>query len=156
MSGDRRLIIRYQHREKAHHVLAESKTEEFVLPSDRSVGLLFAGFFLLVALLPVAFGRPLVWWALVASSVFAAIAILCPRVLAPLNRWWMKLGLLLHKLVSPVALGVIFFGAIMPTGIVFRLLRKDPLRLRIDPGGKSYWIERQDGGKREDFMKDQF
>jgi len=63
---------------------------------------------------------------------------------------------LLHHIVSPVALALVFYLAIMPTGLVMRLFGKDFLRLKLDPQAKSYWIERTPAGPAPDSMKNQF
>src|SRR5690242_7181532 len=64
--------------------------------SDRTFGLVFAGFFLIVALWPLIGGRPLRVWALGLALVFLATGVFAPRLLTPLNRIWARLGLLLH------------------------------------------------------------
>jgi hypothetical protein len=67
----------------------------------------------------------------------------------------MRLGLLLHGIVNPVIMGLLFFGTILPTGLVMRLRGKDLLRLKRDPDANSYWIARTPGPAPET-MKDQF
>ena len=57
---------------------------------------------------------------------------------------WMKIGGLLHVIVSPVLLVLFYFGAVLPIGLVLRLSGKDLLRLRRSD--KTYWIERQPPG----------
>ncbi len=79
-----------------------------------------------------------------------------PSLLAPLNRVWTKFGLLLHKVVSPIVLGVMFYLVITPTGLLMRLFGKDPLRLKFDGTAKSYWIPREPPGPKPDSIKDQF
>ena len=91
--------------------------------------------------------RPLGWhWALPVAAVFLVVAYTYPKVLAPLNRLWLKFGLLLYKVVNPVILGLLFFVTIMPIGLLMRACGKDFLRLRLDRGAKSYWIERDAAG----------
>lgn len=130
--------------------------EKVEVPTERSFGFVFAGFFCFVALFPYLIGTTFYWWPLAVAGLFALLAVALPRALAPFNRWWLKLGLLLHRVASPLALGIIFFGAILPTNIVFRLLRKDPLRLRLNRTSGTYWIPREDRGRRPESMKDQF
>lgn len=124
--------------------------------SDRAFGLVFATVFLLVALYPLLFGAGIRWWAAVVAAVFGACAVAVPRLLAPLNRAWTRFGLVLHKIVSPVVLGIMFFGVILPTGLLMRLLGKDPLRLAFDPAAPSYWITRQPPGPAPESFPDQF
>ena len=77
-------------------------------------------------------------------------------MLAPLNRLWMKFGGLLHRFVSPIVLGLLFFVVITPMGLAMRMLGKDPLKLRADTQSKSYWIDRTPPGPRPDSFIDQF
>ena len=124
--------------------------------SDRSFGLVFAGFFLVVALLPLIHGGTVRWWALGAAATFAAAAFFVPSVLRPLNRLWFKLGLLLHHVVNPVVMGVMFYGAILPMALLLRALGKDLLRLKREPDAKSYWIAREPPGPEPRSMSKQF
>ena len=57
---------------------------------------------------------------------------------------FVRIGWLLHVVVSPVLLVLFFFGAVVPIGLALRLFGKDPLRLRRGAG--SYWIERRPPG----------
>lgn len=124
--------------------------------SDRTFGLVFAAFFLLLSLLPFWHGGGLrIWAALIAIGIFA-VAILAPKILAPLNHLWTKFGLLLHGIVSPIALGILFFALFTPMAIVMRIAGKDPLRLRLDRDANSYWVERDPSGSATDSMNNQF
>jgi len=124
--------------------------------SDRSFGLVIAAVFLLVALSPLRHGHALRWWALAVSSVFALVALVKPKLLSRLNWLWMKLGLLLGKVVSPIALGILFYAVLTPMAVVVRLTGKDPLRLKLDPAADSYWIVRKPPGPPPDSMTNQF
>lgn len=124
--------------------------------SDRSFGVVFAVVFLLIAAWPLWHGESPRWWALVVSALFGAVAMAKPALLAGLNRQWMKLGILLGKIVGPIAMGVLFYGVITPLGIAMRLAGKDPLRLKYDRGADSYWIRREPPGPPPDSMTNQF
>ena len=86
-----------------------SRQEEIKPSSDRSFGLVIAAFFLIVALWPLIHAEPVRWWALGVAAVFAVLALLWTAALAPLNKLWMKLGLLLYTVVSPIVLGLLFY-----------------------------------------------
>lgn len=124
--------------------------------SDRGFGLVFAGFFALVSVLSWWRGHAAWHWTLPLAALFLVIAYTYPKVLAPLNLLWMKFGLLLHKIVTPVILGLLFFVTITPIGLLARACGKDFLRLRLDRGAKSYWIERAPPGPPPQSMKNQF
>lgn len=120
------------------------------------MGLVFAVVFLVIGLYPFFFGRSVHLWALGTGAAFAAVALLLPSLLGPLNRVWTGLGTLLHRVTSPVALGFMFFLLITPMGLVMRWLGKDPLRLRLDRTATSYWLERHPPGPRPGTFTDQF
>lgn len=95
-------------------------------------------------------------WALVLSVIFLLLALLAPDSLALLNQCWAKFGALLHQIVSPVALAILFFLAVTPIALLMRILGKDPLRMRLDPEAKTYWITRDPAGPDADSLKNQF
>lgn len=127
-----------------------------VMGSNRSFGLIFAVFFCLVALLPAVHGAPVRWWALGVAILFTAVAFLAPRALSPLNWVWFKLGLLLHHVVNPVIMAVMFYGAILPMALLLRALGKDVLRLKRAPESASYWIPREPPAPAPGSMSKQF
>src|SRR5690349_3487568 len=114
--------------------------------SDRSFGLTFAAVCLVLTLLPLLKGHAPRRWAAPFAVVFLLSALLRPAVLHPLNAFWLRLGLLLQKIVSPLFLAVLFYGVFTPMGYFYRILGKDLLRLRFDRGAKSYWIDRTPPG----------
>lgn len=138
----------------AHESL--QRDEPVTTPSERSFGLVFAALFLLIACYPLLYGRGPWLWSLALAAAFALAAWAAPRLLAPLNFAWTRLGLLLHKTVSPLVLGFMFFGVVTPIGVLMRVLGKDPLHLRFDPDAESYWIERIPPGPDPDSLRDQF
>jgi predicted membrane metal-binding protein len=126
--------------------------------SDRSFGFVMAAFFGLVALFPLLHGplSSIRWWAVVVAAFFLALALLWTAPLRPLNRAWLKLGLLLSKIVSPIVMTVLFYATVTPFGVLMRWAGKDPLRLRRDTTAASYWIPREPPGPAPDSMKQQF
>src|ERR1700758_2687719 len=93
--------------------------EQFVEgSSDRSFGLVISAAFLLIGLGPLRHGHPPRWWALAIASVLALVGLSKPSLLAAANRLWMKLGVLLGKVVSPIALGILFYAVFTPLAAV--------------------------------------
>jgi len=123
---------------------------------NRAFGITFAVVFGLIALWPLIRGGTPLWWSIGVAVVFAAIALAKPALLAPLNRQWTKLGILLGRIAAPVALAVLFYGVFTPIGAVMRLAGKDPLRLKRDPRSPSYWLPRQPPGPAPDSLDQQF
>jgi hypothetical protein len=125
-------------------------------PTEKSFGLVFAGFFLLVSLAPLRRHAPVRWWALAVSFLFLLLAFTTPRVLRPLNKLWMQLGRLLGRVTTPIVTALLFFLIFTPAGFVSRMLGKDPLRLSFDRSARTYWRERQPPGPPPQGMSDQF
>jgi hypothetical protein len=129
--------------------LPEMKAMKAALPSDRSFGWTFTGVFVIVGL----FMQP---WALALAVATAAVTLTNPEWLAPLKRGWMKFGELLHRVMSPVIMGIMFFGLFTPMGWVMRRFGWDAMKRAWDPAAKSYWTRRDPPGPAEDSFKDLF
>ena len=123
--------------------------------SNRSFGLVFAGFFTLVSLWPLLRHEPLRLWALGIALVFFALGLFASDWLAPLNRIWFKLGLALHAVVSPVILGLLYFAILVPFAKILRWRGHDVLRLKQSDAA-TYWIARDPAGPRAGAMTKQF
>lgn len=88
--------------------------------SERSFGLVFAALFAVIALWPLKSGGDIRLWALGAAAAFAVLALAVPRALKPLNIVWFKFGMLLHHVVTPVVMGLLFFLTVTPVGLLMR------------------------------------
>ncbi len=124
--------------------------------SPRGFGIVFAVVFAVIGLWPLMGGESARTWALVLAGVLLALALMRPALLAPLNRLWLGLGAVLHRIVNPLVMGLMFFTVIMPTALVLRLMGKDLLRRRFHPGAESYWIPREPPGPEPQSMRNQF
>jgi hypothetical protein len=124
--------------------------------SERSFGLVFAAVFLIIALWPLISWHAPRYWALALSAAFGGLALTLPALLRPLNLLWFRIGLALHRVMSVVILAMLFFVTVAPIGFIYRLLGKDPLRLKLDRGAGSYWIAREPPGPPPDSMANQF
>ncbi|HXA46450.1 MAG TPA: SxtJ family membrane protein, partial [Burkholderiaceae bacterium] len=122
------------------------RAEPTEIGSNRSFGFVFTVFFLVVGLSPLMHGRPLRLWALAVAAVMLIVSLLVPHLLDLPNRLWAQFGVLLSHIVSPIALGILFFGVVTPIGILMRLFAKDPLRLQYNREADSYWIIRTPSG----------
>ncbi|MBI2949350.1 MAG: hypothetical protein HYY23_17045 [Verrucomicrobia bacterium] len=132
------------------------RDEEVKLPSNRSLGLVFAAVFLLIGLAPLIKRGEVRGWALGLGGLFLILGLANASVLTPLNKIWMKFGLLLHHLVSPVILGILFYAVFTPMGWILRWLGKDPMRMTPDKNASSYWIVRDPPGPARQSMPNQF
>lgn len=122
----------------------EQQTGEAAGPTDRTFGLFFGLVFAVVGLLPLAGGGRVRSWALLLALACVLAALAAPRTLAPANRLWLRIGLLLHRVVNPVVMAVLFYGVVTPFGLAVRTLRPDlARRLRPDRTAATYWVERR-------------
>ena len=131
------------------------KLSEIELPSNRKFGFFFTLVFVMVA--AYFHYSDSVTWAYVfvaASLAFLLVTLIKSDALLPLNKLWMRFGLLLGMIVSPIVLGIIFFGLFTPIAILMRLSGRDELRLRFSHK-VSHWITRSEPIKSESF-KHQF
>jgi hypothetical protein len=119
--------------------------------SNITFGILFFIFFLIIGLYPLNSDQTIRVWSVVLSLVFLIITIIKPNLFTSLNKFWIKFGLLLGKIISPIVMGLVFFFIVTPTGILIRILKKDVMGLKR--GASSYWINREDKAQS---MKKQF
>jgi polyferredoxin len=126
------------------------------LPSNKRFGFFFSGVFFIAS----AYFH--LEESVAASYSFATLGLLLlivtiikADVLLPLNRLWMQFGLLLGMIVSPIVLGVIFFGLFTPISLVTRLFGRDELRLRFEKKN-SHWISRDSSNTQSNTFKNQF
>jgi hypothetical protein len=133
-----------------------AREDDIVGSSDRAFGLTLAAVFAVIGVVRLVLSHSYAGWWLGAAAVMLAFALAWPAALAPLNRLWLRLGLVLYKVVNPLVMGLVFFTTVVPIGLLMRALGKDPLRLRREPAAGSYWITREPPGPEPDTMKNQF
>lgn len=124
--------------------------------TDRGFGFVFAVASLVVAAILWWIDSAYWPWAIGASAAFLALALVFPKALAPLNKVWTLFGLLLHRIVSPLVMGFMFFVVVTPIGLLLGRLGKRPLSLDFDPKAKTYWVEREPPGPAPETMSNQF
>jgi hypothetical protein len=135
-----------------------SRADEVKSGSDRGFGLTVGGILLLIALVRAYFhGLGWVQYGLGGIAlVLVVLGLVAPGSLRGLNRTWMKLGLILFKVVNPIVLAVIYGTTMVPIGLMMRATGCDPLRLKLDPEADSYWIPRDPPGPAPESMINQF
>jgi hypothetical protein len=119
------------------------------MPSDRSFGWTFTGFFLLI-------GGLLYPWFFALAALTALVTVTRAQWLAPLKRAWLKSGALAHRVVSPLVLGLIYFAVFTPVGLAMRAFGRDALRLRYERAAPTYWVKRDPPGPADDSFRDMF
>ena len=120
--------------------------------SNKSFGIVFFVFFLIIGLYPLINEDNVRIWSIVISIIFLILGLINSQILTPLNILWFKFGMLLGRFVSPIVMGLVFFLVVTPTGLIMKLFNKDLLKLRKNKNS-SYWIKKPET-KSE--MKNQF
>ncbi len=125
------------------------------LPSNQKFGFFFTAIFIIAALF--SFYIDHTNWFITLSIIgisFFIITIINSDILLPLNKLWMRFGVLLGMIISPIVMGVIFFGIFTPMAIFMRFFGRDELSLRVKTK-TSHWINRKTEN-RTNFFKNQF
>ena len=129
------------------------KQKEIKISSNKSFGLVFFVIFIIIALWPLLNDGNIRVWSIIVSIIFLILGLLNSKILTPFNKLWMRLGTLLGIIVSPIVMGVVYFGIITPIGLIMKLFGKDVLNLKLDKNKKTYWTLKK---KIPSKMKDQF
>jgi predicted membrane protein len=120
--------------------------------SNKSFGIVFFLFFLIVSIFPLFKDGNIRIWPLIIAVIFLILGLLNSKILTPLNKIWFKFGILLGNLISPIVMGIVFFAIVTPTSLIMKVLGKNLLNLKKG-NKKTYWIERS---KVKSKMKNQF
>lgn len=121
------------------------------LPSNKKFGYTFSIIFLMVASYFFFLSSHKVGYIFFTLAGFLfVITLINPDILYIFNKKWMQLGILLGKIVSPIVLGILFFGLFTPFGLIMRIFGRDELFIKLKKKD-SYWKLRQHGSKKINF-----
>jgi len=128
------------------------KKNNIKIGTNKSFGIVFFLFFLIVSLFPLFKDGNIRVWSLIISIIFLILGLLNSKFLTPLNKIWFKFGILLGSFVSPIVMSIVFFAIVTPTSIIMRVLGKNLLNLKKG-NKKTYWVKRS---KIQSKMRNQF
>ena len=128
------------------------KKNNIKIGTNKSFGIVFFLFFLIVSLFPLFKNENIRVWSLIIAIIFLILGLLKSKFLTPLNKIWFKFGILLGSFVSPIVMSIVFFVIVTPTSIIMRVLGKNLLNLKKG-NKKTHWVERS---KIKSKMKNQF
>ena len=112
------------------------------LPSNKKFGFFFTFVFLAATAYFYTNGHMLAAYIFIAfSAAFLLVTLLNSDFLLPLNKLWMRFGVMLGIIVSPIIMSVIFFGLFTPIAFFMRLFKRDELCLKFEPKD-THWISR--------------
>ena len=104
-----------------------------------TTGVIVAGLFGLFFPWLLEFATPL--WPWVLCGVLVLWALVAPVTLRPVYKAWMRFGLLMSRVTTPLILGIVFYGLITPVAFVLSLLKKDPMSRKLDSRLDSYRVK---------------
>jgi O-antigen/teichoic acid export membrane protein len=114
---------------------------EFALTTGSVVAVLFG------LIIPWLLGRQIAFlswpgnWPWLLFTVLAAWGLIAPTTLRPLYRLWMRFGLVMSRITSPIILGLVFYLVFMPAGLIMRLFGKDGMNRKFDKNAGSYRVQ---------------
>ena len=127
------------------------KLSDIELPSNKKFGFFLSVVFLIASLYFWYLGNFVITYIFLFITIaFFTITIIKASILLPINKLWMRFGLMLGMIVSPIILGIIFFGMFAPIALFLRLIGRDELRLSLR-GKSSNWINKDKSPDSESF-----
>ncbi len=131
----------------------------FFVSPKLAIFLTFLFIFLILGVWPLLFGNRVrdlhaVFWGI--GGLCGLFGLAFPKALYYPNIAWFKFGMLLHKIVNPIVMGVIFYGVITPYALFIRGIGKKIMPLEPDKQVDTYWTNRNPPGPKPDTMKYQF
>ena len=92
--------------------------------------------------------RPSPWWPWILSGILIVWGLAAPASLGPVYRGWMRFGLIMSKITTPILLGILFYIVVLPTGLIRRMMGLDSMARRFDETKDTYRIaSRKDSGQ---------
>jgi len=109
------------------------------LPSNKKFGFFFGAVFLISGVYFFYRDEQIITALLIALSlIFITVSFFKDDLLFPLNKLWMRLGILLGTIVSPIVLAILFFFMFTPIAIGMRIFKRDELMLKPS-NADSFW-----------------
>jgi len=92
-------------------------------------------------LLPWLLGFAFPVWPWYLWLILAVWGVAAPMTLRPFYRGWMRFGLVMGKITTPLILGIVYYVVITPTGLIAGLFRSDPLKRDCKEAGETFRVE---------------
>ncbi|NJK68929.1 MAG: sxtJ [Microcoleus sp. CSU_2_2] len=108
----------------------------------RDFGLLIGG---LIAVLfglvvPLLHRHSIPGWPWAICGVLVVLALVAPKSLNPIYHGWMRLGIILHKIQTPIILGIVFYLIVGPMGLIKRWFGEDAMQRKLNPKMDTYRV----------------
>lgn len=110
--------------------------------SEIIFGIFFASIILIYYFYKLYIDGQNILWLFYISIFLIFLSIVKPSIFKYPNIYWIKLGILLGKVISPIVMFLIYFLIIFPINLILKIFKKDILKLNYDYNIESYWIDR--------------
>lgn len=96
---------------------------------------------LFALLLPWIFGFSFPLWPWIGGGILAAWGLVAPSTLNPVYKVWMKFGLIMSRITTPIILGIVYYLVLTPVAFVMKISGRDPLSIKLHCESSSYRVE---------------
>ena len=110
-----------------------------VRQTDRAFGLTFVAVFTIIGGIVWWVRESILLWPFITAGGFAAIALVAPGLLLPLNRLWVLFGGKFGAINNTLILALFYTLFVVPFGLVMHVFGRDPLNRKTKTNEDSYW-----------------
>ena len=79
-------------------------------------------------------------WPWITGVILVVVSLLMPAVIRPFFWVATMFSAVMGMFMTPIVLGIMYYGMVVPMGVLMRLFAKDPMRRTIDPGATTYRV----------------
>lgn len=83
-------------------------------------------------------------WPFLVGGVLAGWGVVAPMSLAGVYRVWMKFGLVMSSIMTPLIMSFVFFFLFTPAALIMKILGKDSMSRKLDPNAETYRVPSKD------------
>mgnify|MGYP006108460903 FL=1 len=91
---------------------------------NKNFGIFFSIFFLILVLYIYSQTKDIKYNLIYLSLIFFILGIFNSILLTPLRLLWLKIGITLSKITSPIIMGLIYLLLVVPTGLIMKMFSK--------------------------------
>ena len=84
------------------------------------------------------YGWPI--WPWIIAAIMVTWALAAPMTLNGFYHVWMRFGLAIGAVVTAVILAIVFYGVVLPTGLLMRMAGNDPMARKLNGNAKTYRV----------------